>query len=53
MKIETRIYDDKTIIPKKYLKKFSLEEEDIVVWEENKEGEIILRFKKNKTPNTI
>lgn len=46
MKIETRIYDDKTIIPSRYLKKYDLEDEDYVVWDENDEGNIIISFKK-------
>lgn len=46
MKIETRIYDDKTIIPSKFLKKYNLEEEDYVVWNENEKDEIIISFRK-------
>lgn len=44
--IETRIYDDKTLIPRKYLKKYDLNEEDFVIWDENDEGEIIIKFRK-------
>ena len=46
--IETRIYDDKTLIPRKYLKKYDLNEEDFVIWDENDEGEIIIKFRKKK-----
>lgn len=46
MKIETRIYDDKTIIPTNYLKRYNLEDEDYVVWDENEKGEIIISFRK-------
>ena len=46
MIIETRIFDYKTIIPSKYLKKYQLEEEDFVVWDENEKGEIVISFRK-------
>ena len=48
MIIETRIYDDKTIIPNKYLKKYNLEEDDIVIWNEKENGEILISFKKKQ-----
>ncbi|WP_323736496.1 hypothetical protein PXD04_00560 [Methanosphaera sp. ISO3-F5] len=44
--IETRIYDDKTLIPRKYLKKYDLKDEDYVIWTENDDGEIIIKFRK-------
>lgn len=46
MIIETRIYEDKTIIPSKYLKKYDLKEEDLVLWNENEKGELTITFKK-------
>jgi len=44
--IETRIYDDKTLIPRKYLKKYNLDDEDFVIWNENDGGEIVISFRK-------
>jgi bifunctional DNA-binding transcriptional regulator/antitoxin component of YhaV-PrlF toxin-antitoxin module len=48
MKIETRLDQDyRTIIPTNYIQKHNLEEGDIVQWNENEKGEILITFKKN------
>lgn len=47
--IETRIDQNlRTMIPTKYVKKYNLEENDIVEWKVNENEEIIISFKKSK-----
>jgi len=48
MKIETRVNQDfQTIIPSRYVKKYDLEEGDIVEWTENEDSTINISFKKS------
>ncbi|MBE6485303.1 MAG: hypothetical protein E7Z85_00480 [Methanosphaera stadtmanae] len=48
MKIETRLDQDfRTIIPTNYIQTHNLEEGDIVQWNENEKGEIVITFKKS------
>ncbi len=48
MRIETRISQDlQTIIPKKYVQEYNLEEGDIVQWEEKEDGKIQITFIKS------
>ena len=47
MKFETRINENNQVmIPTDYIKKYNLESEDIVEWEENENGEIVVSFRK-------
>lgn len=48
MKIETRLDQDyRSIIPTKYIQQYDLEEGDIVQWNENEKGELLITFKKS------
>lgn len=47
MKIETRLNPQlETIIPTAFIEKYNLEEGDIIEWNEGKEGEITIKFRK-------
>lgn len=48
--IETRIYQrGQTTIPAVYRKKYNLTQNDVMEWDENEKGEIIISFRKKVT----
>lgn len=47
MTIETKVYKkNQTTIPARYIKKYNVEPDDIVNWDENENGELIVSFRK-------
>ena len=47
MVIETKVYKkNQTTIPAVYRKKYDVQPDDIVEWEENDRGEIVVSFRK-------
>ncbi|MDO5824821.1 MAG: AbrB/MazE/SpoVT family DNA-binding domain-containing protein [Methanosphaera sp.] len=54
MIVETKVYQkNKTTIPDVYCKKYNVEPEDIVEWEENEYGQLYVRFRKKITLNEM
>lgn len=49
MKFETRLNNEiQSIIPSYFVKKYDLEEGDIIQWNEKENGELIISFKKSQ-----
>lgn len=49
MKFETRINENNQVmIPTHYVKKYNLEEGDIIQWNEDEDGKISITFIKNR-----
>ena len=47
MGVETKVYQkNQTTIPTVYIKKYNVEPEDIVEWEENEDGKLYVTFRK-------
>lgn len=47
MAIETKVYQkNQTTIPAKFRKKYDIKPNDIVEWEENENGEVVVSFRK-------
>lgn len=47
MVVETKVYQkNQTTIPTVYSKKYNVEPEDIVEWQENEEGRLYVTFRK-------
>ena len=47
MGVETNVYqNNQTTIPTVYIKKYNVEPEDIVEWEENEDGKLYVTFRK-------
>lgn len=54
MGIETKVYHkNQTTIPTVYIKKYNVEPEDIVEWEENEDGKLYVTFRKKVTINEM
>lgn len=50
MGVETNVYqNNQTTIPTVYIKKYNVEPEDIVEWEENEDGKLYVTFRKKVT----
>lgn len=50
MTIETKVYQkNQTTIPNFYRKKYNVQPEDIVQWDENEKGELVVSFRKKIT----